>query len=127
MYQRSNTAVSCRRKSAARSMTRVPAASSSAACAMATPCGVAKNTTSQSVSEAFSGAEKASFTRPRRLGYMSATGNPSSLRDVMAVNSTWGCCDSRRSSSTPVYPVPPTMPTLMREFDAWAMVKFRKT
>ena len=83
-------------------MTLVPAAISSWAWAMATPWGVAKNTTSQSVSVAFSGAEKAICTRPRRFGYMSATGSPSSLRDVMAVNSTWGCCDSKRSSSTPV-------------------------
>ncbi|MNY50388.1 hypothetical protein D3C86_1858860 [compost metagenome] len=102
LYQRSKVGISCKRKSAARSMTRVPAAISSWACAMATPWGVAKNTTSQSVSEAFSGAENASFTRPRRFGYMSATGRPSSLRDVMAVSSTLGCCDSKRSSSTPV-------------------------
>ena len=46
-YHFSNTAVSFSRKSAARSMTFTPASSSSGVCAMATPCGVAKNTTSQ--------------------------------------------------------------------------------
>ena len=37
----------------------------------------------------------------------------SNARDVIAAISTWGCCASSRSSSTPVYPVPPTMPALI--------------
>ena len=41
-------------------------------------------------------------TRPRKDGYMSATGRPASLREVMAVSSTWGCIERSRSSSTPV-------------------------
>ena len=46
-------------------------------------------------------------------GYISATGMPSSLREVIAVSCTSGWTASSRSNSTPVYPVPPTMPTLI--------------
>jgi hypothetical protein len=63
---------------------------------------VAKNTTSQSVSAAEAGSEKAMPTRPRRLGNISATGMPASLREVIAFRSAFGCAASRRSSSTPV-------------------------
>ncbi|SIL75936.1 Uncharacterised protein [Mycobacteroides abscessus subsp. abscessus] len=69
---------------------------------MATPCGVAKNTTSHSSSLALSGDENFRSTTPRRFEYMSATGRPSSLREVMARNSACGCWDNRRSNSTPV-------------------------
>ena len=79
-----------------------PAASSSGACAIATPWGVAKNTRSQSLSGAEPGSLKASLTRPRRDGYISETGIPVSLREVIARSSTSGCWASRRSSSTPV-------------------------
>src|SRR5690606_33167102 len=65
-------------------------------------------------------------TRPRRLGNISATCIPSSLREVMARNSTLGCWDNRRSNSTPVYPVPPTIPTLMRVSAADAMMNPEK-
>ena len=76
--------MSLMRKSAARSITFTPASSSARACFMATPLGVAKNTTSQAVpAPASSGAENASSTRPRRLGNMSATGMPASLREVI--------------------------------------------
>src|SRR3990167_2766965 len=44
---------------------------------------------------------------------MSATARPASWRDVMAAISTSGCSTSKRSNSTPVYPVPPTIPTLI--------------
>ena len=47
LYQRSHSARSCMRKSADRSMMRAPASSSARASLMATPFGVAKNTTSQ--------------------------------------------------------------------------------
>ncbi len=87
LYHFSNVAWSFRRKSAARSITLTPAASSSGAWAMATPCGVAKNTTSQLFRSALSGAENARSTRPRSDGNMSATGRPSSLREVIAVSS----------------------------------------
>jgi len=90
------------RKSAARSITLTPASSSARVCCIATPLGVAKNTTSQFSSPASSGVENASFTRPRRLGNMSATGIPASLRDVMAFNSACGWRVSSRSNSTPV-------------------------
>ncbi|MOA05937.1 hypothetical protein D3C78_1255500 [compost metagenome] len=50
-----HSSASCRRKSADRSITRVPVASSSPARAWATPCGVAKNTTSQAPRVATSG------------------------------------------------------------------------
>jgi len=71
-------------------MTFTPAASRAGACAMATPWGVAKNTTSHWLRSALSGAEKARLTRPRSDGNMSATGKPSSLREVIAVSSTPG-------------------------------------
>ena len=101
-YHFSNSAVSFRRKSAARSMIFTPAANSSRAWDIATPWGVAKNTTLHWSSFASSGETKASFTRPRSDGYMSATGRPASLREVIAVISAWGCWLSSRSSSTPV-------------------------
>jgi hypothetical protein len=69
---------------------------------MATPFGVAKNTTSQPRRLAVPGSVKASSTRPRRLGKIDATGAPASLREVIAFSSTPGCCASSRSSSTPV-------------------------
>src|SRR5690606_10025631 len=72
-----------------------------------------KNTTSHSASGAVAGSEKAMSTRPRREAYMSATGSPASLREVITRSSAAGCWASRRSSSTPVYPVPPTIPTLI--------------
>jgi hypothetical protein len=43
---------------------------------------------------------------------MSATGVPASPRDVIACNFTCGCRASSRNSSTPVYPVPPTIPAV---------------
>src|SRR6185436_14260339 len=46
-------------------------------------------------------------------GNMALTALPASWREVIAVSSTSGCCASSRSSSTPVYPVPPTMPALI--------------
>src|SRR5687767_6215882 len=80
---------------------------------MQTPCGVAKNTTSQPRSARALGSLKASSTRLRRLGNIADTGVPASLREVIAFSSTCGCWASRRRSSTPVYPVPPTMPALI--------------
>ena len=50
---------------------------------------------------------------PAQAREHAATGVPASLREVMAFSSTCGCCASSRSSSTPVYPVPPTMPALI--------------
>src|SRR5437588_8017195 len=44
---------------------------------------------------------------------MALTAFPASLREVIARSSTCGCWTSRRRSSTPVYPVPPTMPALI--------------
>src|SRR5690606_742398 len=79
------------------------------------------NTTSHCSKPAESGVWNLMSTRPRRLGYMSATCMPSSLREVMARSSTLGCWDRRRKSSTPVYPVPPTIPTLIRVSAADAM------
>ena len=38
---------------------------------------------------------------------------PASLRDVIARTRASGCCARSRNSSTPVYPVPPTMPTVI--------------
>ena len=101
-YHCSNSAMSFKRKSAAKSMTFTPAASNSRACAIATPCGVAKNTTSHSCKGVFSGAENASDTKPRKEGNISATGMPSSLREVIAVNSACGCAANMRNNSTPV-------------------------
>ena len=131
-YHCSQSAGSLRRKSAARSMSFTPASSSARAWVMATPLGVAENTTSQAASAlavapgvlppatlvlpcTSSGALKARPTWPRRLGNMSATGLPASPREVMTLSSTCGCWASRRNSSTPVYPVPPMMPTLIIE------------
>src|SRR5712692_3231110 len=113
LYQRSHSARSWSRKSAERSTTFAPPSSSVRASFMATPWGVAKKTTSQPRSALASGAVKASATRPRRLGNIAATGVPASLREVIALSSTCGCCASSRRSSTPVYPVPPTMPALI--------------
>ncbi|MNR34116.1 hypothetical protein D3C85_1518560 [compost metagenome] len=112
-YHLANSAGSFRRKSAARSMTLTPASSSSRACAIATPCGVAKNTTSQAFRSVSSGVEKAISTRPRSDGNISATFIPASLREVTAVTLAEGWLANRRKSSTPVYPVPPTIPTLI--------------
>jgi len=50
----------------------------------------------------FSGAENASDTKPRKEGNISATGMPSSLREVIAVNSACGCAANMRNNSTPV-------------------------
>src|SRR5688572_10463981 len=94
-------------------MTRAPASSSARASPIATPCGAAKNTTSQPRSASRVGSTNARSTRPRRLGNIAATRLPASWREVIAFSSTCGCCASRRSSSTPVYPVPPTMPALI--------------
>jgi hypothetical protein len=54
--------------------------------------------------------DKAQINPRRKLGNMSATGSLTSR--VIALISTFGCCASKRSS-TPVYPVPPTTPTLI--------------
>src|SRR5690349_1767451 len=113
LYQRSNCATSCRRKSADRSMTLAPASSSAGVSAIATPCGVAKNTTSHPASDLAPGSVKARSTLPRRLGNIAATLLPASLREVIARSSACGCCASSRRSSMPVYPVPPTIPTLI--------------
>src|SRR6266850_2044115 len=113
LYQRSHSARSCSRKSADRSITFAPPSSSARASFMATPCGVAKNTTSQPFSAFASGSVNDRSTRPRRLGNIAATGLPASLREVIARSSTCGCCASNLSSSTPVYPVPPTIPALI--------------
>ncbi len=56
LYHFSNSATSRMRKSAARSMIFTPASTSSRACAIATPCGVAKNTTSHDLRSVASGA-----------------------------------------------------------------------
>ena len=69
---------------------------------MATPLGVAKNTTSQRLRGESSGAVNARSTRPRSLGNIASTRVPASLREVIAASSTSGCCASRRNSSTPV-------------------------
>src|SRR6185436_10981236 len=113
LYQRSHSARSCSRKSAERSTIFAPPSSTARASFMHTPCGVAKNTTSQPRSDFASGSVKASSTRLRRLGNIAATGVPASLREVIAFSSTCGCRTSRRRSSTPVYPVPPTIPALI--------------
>ncbi len=75
--------------------------------------GVAKKTTSHKVRSACDGSVNTKSTRLRRLGNISATGKPASPREVMMLSSTSGCCASKRNNSTPVYPVPPTMPTLI--------------
>src|SRR5688572_25006992 len=103
------------RKSAERSMTLEPASRIARASPMATPLGVAKKTTSQPASARALGSTKGSSTRRRRLGNICATGVPASLREVMAFSSTCGCWTSSLRSSTPVYPVPPTMPALIIE------------
>src|SRR4051812_23183022 len=94
-------------------MMRAPPSSTARASCIATPLGVAKNTTSQLANALALGSLKARSTRRRRLGNIAATGVPASLREVMTFNSACGCCASRRSNSTPVYPVPPTMPILI--------------
>src|SRR6266404_1310711 len=101
------------RKSADRSTTRAPRSSSAPASFIATPLGVAKNTTSQPPSVLPSGSVNASSRWRRSPGNRALTGVPASLREVIARNSTSGCWTSRRRSSTPVYPVPPTMPALI--------------
>ena len=113
MYHCSNTCASLMRKSAPKSITRTPAANNSGACAIATPCGVAKNTTSQVSSKPLFGSLKHKSTTPRKLGNICATGKPASEREVMAINCTLGCWLKILSNSTPVYPVPPTIPTLI--------------
>src|SRR5688500_1521401 len=113
LYQRSHSARSWMRKSAERSITRAPASRVERASPMATPFGVAKKTTSQPASARAPGSVKARSTLRRRLGNMRATGVPASLREVIAFSSTCGCWTSRRSSSTPVYPVPPTIPAFI--------------
>src|SRR5688572_7864589 len=113
LYQRSHSARSWMRKSAERSITRAPASSVARASPMATPFGVAKKTTSQPASARAPGSLKVRSTLRRRLGNMRATGVPASLREVMAFSSTCGCWTSRRRSSTPVYPVPPTIPAFI--------------
>ena len=70
--------------------------------AVATPLGVAKNTTSQPRSACALGSLKASSTRRRRLGNIADTAVPASLREVIAFSSTCGCWASSLSSSTPV-------------------------
>src|SRR5438874_2181019 len=115
LYQCSHSATSRMRKSAERSTMRAPPCSTARASAIATPLGVAKNTTSQPRRRSALGSVKASSTRPRRLGNIVDTGVPASLREVMALSSTCGCWTSSRRSSTPVYPVPPTMPTLIMQ------------
>ena len=62
LYHFSNIATSRMRKSAARSMIFTPASTSPRACAIATPCGVAKNTTSQALRSVASGAVKLSLS-----------------------------------------------------------------
>src|SRR6185503_13854662 len=101
------------RKSAERSTMRAPASSTARASLMATPLGVAKNTTSQPRRLRAPGSLKARSTWPRSAGNIAATALPASLREVIAASSTCGWRASSRRSSTPVYPVPPTMPTLM--------------
>src|SRR5687767_8984545 len=101
------------RKSAERSTMRVPLSSTVRASPIATPFGVAKNTMSHPASARGVGSVNVISTRRRKLGNMRATGVPASLRDVIAFSSTCGCWASRRRSSTPVYPVPPTMPALI--------------
>ena len=115
-YHCSKTLVSWRRKSAARSNSLTLAASNSFACAIATPWGVAKNTASHSLSLAFSGVVNFKSTRLRKDGNISATAIPASEREVIECSWTWGCWAKRRSNSTPVYPVPPTIPTLIMLF-----------
>jgi hypothetical protein len=61
---------------------------SSGVCAMATPCGVAKKHDIAFSQLGLFRREKAKLTRPRNDGNISATGMPSSLRDVIAVSST---------------------------------------
>ena len=60
-------------KSAAKSITRAPAASSSGTIFIAVPFGVAKNTRSHLASAAGSGSLNARSKWPRRLPYSSAT------------------------------------------------------
>src|SRR5690606_39603913 len=79
----------------------------------ATPCGGAKNTRAHSDKGASSEDWKLMSTWPRKLGNKSATGKPLSWREVTATISALGCCASNRNSSTPVYPVAPTIPTLI--------------
>ena len=106
----------------------VPPATSSRAWLIATPCGVAKNTTSQALRSVSAGSENTSelilVAGPRRLWNIAATFVPASLRDVIARTSASGCEASRRRSSTPVYPVPPTMPILIMEvsFAGWSIL-----
>ena len=78
------------RKSAARSITRTPASTSSAACFIAMPLGVAKNTASHFSRAASCGVTNLRSTRRRRLGNMSDTAMPASPREVIAVSSTPG-------------------------------------
>ena len=74
------------RKSAERSIDlRAARRAAARASFIATPFGVAKNTTSQPRSASALGSVKARSTRPRRLGNIAATGVPASLREVMAL------------------------------------------
>ena len=69
------------------SMILTPASNSVRACCMATPLGVAKNTTSHCFNAVSEGALKSRSTWPRRFGNMAATGVPASCRDVMTFSS----------------------------------------
>ena len=81
---------------------------------MATPCGVAKNTTSQALERVVARLGEGEIARvPRRFGNMSATGMPASLRDVITVISTADAAPAAATARRPVYPVPPTMPILI--------------
>jgi hypothetical protein len=74
----------------------------SAACCMAMPLGVAKNTTSQAASGADCGIDELQINPPTQAGeHVSDRHVPASPRDVIASISTSGCCASRRSNSTP--------------------------
>src|SRR5690625_7483486 len=83
LYHRSQTATSRKRKSADKSTTLIPSCISSGIIFIDTLCGVAKNTTSQLASTSTLGSTKHSSVNPRRLGYKSATGLPSSPREVI--------------------------------------------
>src|SRR5690349_2959383 len=94
-------------------MMRAPASSTARASFIATPFGVAKKTTSQPRNAWAPGSLKARSTCPRSPGNRPLTGVPASLREVIARSVTPPCWLSKRSSSTPVYPVPPTIPALI--------------
>jgi NADPH2:quinone reductase len=73
--------------------------------------GVAKNTTSQSTKASISGTVKTTLHNPSKFGYKASTLCPASEREVTTATSTSECNSNMRNNSTPVYPVPPTIPT----------------